>query len=189
MLESMIGKFEKESGQSADYLRDVAVESKAAFFKFLLMMPMVNHRRKAPKAAWHAARLVATRQEDCGPCVQIVIDMAIADGVPATLLQDVWHGRLEKLPEEVALAVRLASAVVSADEEERERAAARSAEVAAQLGRGALVDLAYAISPARVFPALKRSLGHARSCSLVDLRVGEKSLDRAPIAEAASEAS
>ena len=175
MFESVISKFEKESGQSADYLRDVAAGSKAAFAKFMLMMPMANHRRAVPKAAWHAARLVATRREDCGPCVQIVIDMAIADGVSPKLLQDVWHGRHEALSREVAAAVRLASAVV--DDEESENAAARSAEVASLLGQSALVDLAFAISTARVFPTLKRSLGHARSCALVDLHVGDSRID------------
>ena len=186
MLESVISKFEKESGQSADYLRDVAAGSKAAFAKFMLMMPMANHRRSAPKAAWHAARLVATRYEDCGPCVQIVIDMAIADGVSPKLIQDVWHGRHEALPREVVLAMQLASAVV--DSEESEDAAARSAEAASLLGQSALVDLAFAISTARVFPTLKRSLGHARSCSLVDLhvgdsRVGDQATVEGPIAQ------
>jgi hypothetical protein len=34
-----------------------------------------------------------------------------------------------------------------------------------------MVDLAIAIASARVFPALKRGLGHAKSCSLVQIRV------------------
>ena len=44
-------------------------------------------------------------------------------------------------------------------------------KLAEKLSPAAMVDLAIAIAGARVFPALKRGLGHAKSCSLVQIRV------------------
>ena len=46
-----------------------------------------------------------------------------------------------------------------------------SEELAQELGRAALVDLALAIASVRVFPTLKRGLGYAQSCSQVTVEV------------------
>ncbi len=174
---STIDRLETQTGEKADYLRDVVHQSPLAFAKFLLAMPMANHcrtlRDPQGRAAWHLARLIATRHEDCGPCVQIVVDMALAEGVDAGLLHQALGGSFESLPEPLHEVCALAKAVVTSAPD----AAFHADRVAERFGRGALVDLGFAIIGGRLFPTLKRTLGHARSCSTVRIEDTEIRVD------------
>ena len=78
---SRIEKEERRLGASLDYLRHILRVSLPAFFKFVKLMPMATHRKVLSIDAYHVARIVATKHEDCGSCVQIQINLAKADGV------------------------------------------------------------------------------------------------------------
>jgi alkylhydroperoxidase family enzyme len=167
VVRSKIRSSEKRLGVSMDYLRHMYEHAPDAFWKFSKMMPAAQHREKLPAAPYHVARLVATRHEDCGPCVQAVINLAKEDGVEPAILQAALAGKPEDLPESLQDVYRFAEAVVTAsgdDEQYRER-------VRKVFGEEALVELALAIATCRVFPTLKRALGHARSCSVVQVEV------------------
>ena len=153
-------------GVSVEYLRHVARTSLAAFFKFSLFMPLAAHRRKLPPAAYHVARIVATRQEDCGTCVQIEVNLARRGGVPAEVLRAVLAERVADLPPELTDVYRFARAVAAAEDDAELRASLR-----ARYGEEAFVELALAIAAARVFPTTKRALGYATSCALVEVQV------------------
>jgi hypothetical protein len=56
--------------------------------------------------------------------------------------------------------------VVTTDEE---KAAPLRESLRARLGEEALIELSFAIAAARVFPTVKRGLGYATSCALVEL--------------------
>ena len=60
--------------------------------------------------------------------------------------------------------VRYAESVVTSAEDPELREALR-----ARYGEAGLVELALGIAAARVFPTVKRALGHAQACSLVPL--------------------
>ena len=171
MLDSLalrtVDRVEVQTGQNADYLRDMVRHGSTAFLKFLLAMPMIHHRKVLSKKDLHLAQLVASRHEDCGPCVQIGVDMALADGVAPEHLCQVLDGELETLPEPTRSICLLARAVAQASPE----ANGLSDELAERLGKGALVDVGMAVVGGRLFPTLKRALGHARSCSQVQIRV------------------
>ena len=82
-----LGTEERRMGVSLDYLRHILGTSFKSFFVFTKIMPISNHRRKLPVEPYYVARLVATRDEDCGTCVQIEVNLAkeegVADGEPA----------------------------------------------------------------------------------------------------------
>ena len=50
--------------------------SLGGFLAFVKLMPLAKYRRKLPAGPYHVARIVAARHEDCGPCVQIEVDLA-----------------------------------------------------------------------------------------------------------------
>jgi alkylhydroperoxidase family enzyme len=155
----------KLGGVSLDYLRHIARTSLPAFFKFALFTPLASHRRRLPPDAYHVARLVATKHEDCGTCVQIEVNLARRAGVAADVLRAALTGRPDELPADLADVYHFARSVVEAGDEEgsnhqRER-------VRARYGEEALVEMALAIAAARVFPTTKRALGYATSCALV----------------------
>jgi alkylhydroperoxidase family enzyme len=158
---------ERQLGVSLDYLRHILNTSLAAFVKFALFTPLASHRRKLPVEPYQVARLVATQHEDCGTCVQIVVNAARQEGVSADIVRAVLAGRAEALAPELSDVYHFTRAVLAASGEEgdmRERLRAR-------YGDEGLVELALGISSARVFPTTKRALGYATSCALVEVKV------------------
>jgi alkylhydroperoxidase family enzyme len=158
---------EKTLGESLDYARHILRVSLGAFLKFMMIMPLTQHRRVLPPGPYHVARLVATRDEDCGTCVQIEVNLAKKAGLDPKTIRAVLDRHPDELADELADAYRFADAVVTASGEEgppRER-------IRARYGEKGLVELALAIAACRVFPIAKRALGYAQSCSAVPVRV------------------
>ena len=116
---------------------------------------------------YFVAVIVASRDEDCGTCVQIGITQAKKAGVDTEILQHVIDRRTDLLSDELSEVYRFTEAVVSSTGEEDEiRESLRE-----RYGDAGLIELSFAIAACRVFPITKRSLGYAKSCSLVDLQV------------------
>jgi hypothetical protein len=165
MTGRIIGAIERRSGASADYLRDLAAASKGAFRKFCFFLPLAGHRGSATAAQRAVAALTATVAEDCGTCVQAVVNQACAEGVAAAVLRAVLDGRASELPEGLAEVHAFAKAVATAAPDAGQRAEA----LKQRIGAAAQADIAVAIAAARVFPTLKRGLGHAVSCNAVEV--------------------
>jgi alkylhydroperoxidase family enzyme len=158
---------EKKLGESLDYARHILRVSLGSFFKFMMVMPLTQHRRVLPPGPYHVARLVATRDEDCGTCVQIEVNLAKKARLDPHVIQLVLDCRPDDLPDDLADAYRFAEAVVTSSGEEgpsRER-------IRARYGETGLVELALAVAACRIFPITKRALGYAQSCSAVKVRV------------------
>lgn len=158
---------EKRLGVSMDYFRHMYEHAPDAYWQFTKFVPVAQYRAKLLAAPYHIARLVATRYEDCGTCLQIVVNLAKEDGIEPAILNAALSGQVEQLPESLQDVYHFAVAVVTAsgdDEVYRER-------LRKVFGEEALVELALAIATCRVFPTLKRALGHAQSCSAVKVEV------------------
>jgi alkylhydroperoxidase family enzyme len=167
LIRKKLASEEKKLGVSLEYARHILRVSLRAFFKFLKVIPLANYYRKLPPGPYYVAQLVATRDEDCGECVQIVVNQARRAGVPATILQAALAEKVEELPADHADAYRFAEAVVrrsGAEEELRER-------IRHHFGEDGLVELALGIAACRVFPVTKRALGYSTSCALVRVAV------------------
>lgn len=167
LIETRIAAAERDLGVPADYMRHILRVSLRAFFKFVKIMPLAQYRRRLPSEPFHVARLVATRDEDCGTCVQIEVNLAKKDRVPPGVIQAVLAARPDELSPELADVYRFAEAVVTAsgtEDEFRER-------IRQRYGEEALVELAMTIAVCRVFPITKRALGYAKSCSAVNVDV------------------
>ncbi len=111
------------------------------------------------------ATLGAVQADDCGECVQIHINMDRADGIDPALLRLALAARPQDLPAPLGLAWRFGRAVAAnaAEMEELRQ------ELESLCGRGAMIELSFAIAAARFYPTVKRALGYALSCSLVQV--------------------
>ncbi|MEM7356879.1 MAG: hypothetical protein AAF657_39060 [Acidobacteriota bacterium] len=167
LVERTIVRQERDFGQKMDYLRDIAGASLVGFAKYALFIPMSRHRTAVAADVAAVAWIVAMQHEDCGPCLQITVDHALAEGVDPQLVRATLAGDLNALATPLPEVYRYAEAVVTQDP----KATALAERLEDLLGKKVLVDLALGIASARVFPTLKRALGHARSCSLVQVRV------------------
>ncbi|MGD9857428.1 MAG: hypothetical protein AB7U20_20995 [Planctomycetaceae bacterium] len=158
---------ERRLGESVDYLRHVVDVSPAMFLRFASIMPFANSRKVLPKDAWFVAQIVALQDADCGTCVQIAVNLARQSGVDPDLLQAALDGNLDDMPPEMAVIYRFTRAVVTAEEDDD----ALRETLRRRYGERGLIELSYAIAGSRIFPIVKRTLGYAKSCKLVTVKV------------------
>ena len=163
LIRRKIDAFEREFSYDMDYARDLLGTSLEAMMLFHKATGMRDYREDLPKDAWFAAKLVATRAEDCGPCTQLVASMAERDGQSPDMIRAVLSDRPEDLSDDVRLVVEFTHATLrrqAAADPLRER-------VVERFGRRGLVSIAFAIISSRLFPTLKYALGYGHTCSVV----------------------
>jgi len=150
-----------------DYLHHMVDTSVSAFFAFSKIFGISEYRRVLPLDAWHVGRIVATQAQDCGTCVQIAVNRALADGVAPAVLQLAVHGRVDELEEPLADMYRFVKCVVEANpDDDAERKKVRD-----RWGDQGLVELSLAVASSQFYPLVKRTLGYAKSCALVQIEV------------------
>lgn len=164
-LHRTVSKLERGYGYDAGYLHEVIDASPRAFFKFGLFQTMSSHREEIPKDAWYAAKIAATLSEDCGPCTQLVVDMALKDGVAPRVLTALLRGDLELAGADAELGFRYGIAVA----QNTDAALLLSEQAENRFGKRGLISLAYSVAASRVYPTLKRGLGHGAACTKVNV--------------------
>ncbi len=167
LIHRILDSEEKKLGESVDYIRHVVDTSPGAFFRFAAVMPMANARKVLPVDAWFVAQTVASQDEDCGTCLQITLNLARKARVAPEVLRAVVEGRADDLPDDMADIYRFTAGVVASNGEDD----ALRETLRRRYGDRGLIELAYAIASARVPPIVKRTLGYAKSCSLMRVNV------------------
>lgn len=123
------------------------------------------YRKNVPADVYAAAAIEAVRAADCGPCMQLGIRMAEAQGVRPDVLRAIVAGDRDAMSDDVRLAFDLARAVVTRDV----RCGELSAQVKNRWGIAGAVSLAYGITAAQTFPTFKYALGHGQACLQVSV--------------------
>ncbi len=154
-------------GEAMDYLRHIVDVSPMSFLRFASIMPFANSRRMLPKDAWYTAQLVAMQHEDCGPCLQITVNLAQRDGVKADLIRAVLDGERDKLAPEMADVFDFVRSIVAADYGDADL----RDKLRTRYGDRGLIEMSYAIAAGRIPPTVKRVLGYATSCKDVEVRI------------------
>jgi len=157
---------EEDLGESVDYLRYIANENRSALLRFAAIGPFANSRKTLPAEAWYAAQIVALQHEDCGPCVQIGVNLARKDGVDRDIIDSVLRGNWSALTPALTTICQFTRDAVTdkvASDELRQ-------EIVDRYGETGLIELAFAIAAAAIPPTVKRVLGFSRSCSTVEIR-------------------
>ena len=159
----ILRKFSRRYGYNVSYLEMMLDESPAAFFKFAPVMRAAGHREAVPAEASFAVKIVGALAEDCGPCTQLVVNMALEAGMARDQIEAVLRRDPRAMNDATMLAFRFADALVrrSGDEDEFRDA------VRAQWGQKGVIDLTLSLQLGRMFPMVKAGLGYARECRRV----------------------
>ena len=178
LLERMFKKQERLTGESADFIRDLRRASPGGFWRFALLMPMARYNRALPLDAYAVAAIAASHSEDCGPCLQTTVNLAKAKGVNEAIIRAAVLDDVASMDERTGTAYAFARAVCMHD--------FASEELRPKLiewwGEEGVAELALAICAARLFPTLKRGLGHGQAC--LRITVGNETLHVASPAQA-----
>jgi uncharacterized lipoprotein YbaY len=126
---------------------------------------MGKYRKDIPVAPYYAAKLVGVMAEDCGPCVQLGVTLALREKVDPAVLSAVLRADDAALPDDVRLAVQFARASLahSPDADELRDA------IVGRWGKRALVSIAFALTSARVYPTVKYALGFGKTCQRIEV--------------------
>lgn len=163
LLRRSIDAMEDKYAYDAGYMREVVAVSPWTFLKFGLVATLGRGKR-APAEATTAAGLVGTLAEDCGPCTQIGVDIAAEHGVSPDVLRAILADDEAAMGEAAALAWRFARASLARD---MPTCDPLRDEIVRRWGAGGLVDIALALTTARMYPTLKYAMGHGKTCSRV----------------------
>lgn len=166
-VETGIRAMERRLGVGLDYMRQVARDSPRTLDKIRRLQALAIRRAGVDPAPYHFASLGAIVFDDCGECVQIHVNLGLADGISPSALQAALDGRLGELPELLADAFRFGQALASGEDATDLRRRLRD-----HLGDDGLTELSFTVAGARFFPTFKRGLGVFESCSLRPVRVG-----------------
>jgi hypothetical protein len=143
------------------YLEELADMSPGAFHVFEAAMPLGQYQKAAPTELLTIVKIAAIRAEDCGPCTELGVKMAREAGVPEHIVRGALHGG-KGLNAEQLDAYNYARAVAVNEEMDPELLP----RLKARWGDEVIAELAIAITGTRLYPTMKRALGHAKSCSL-----------------------
>lgn len=163
ILSRQITRMERAWGYDASYMRALLRASPASFLKFGFVTGLVD-RKAAPAEALAAAGIAGTLREDCGPCTQIGVDMAAAQGVKPEVLRAILAGDEGRMGETAALVWRFANASLDRD---MVRADPLRDEIVRRWGEKGLVAVSLALTTARMYPTLKYALGYGKTCSKI----------------------
>ena len=175
ILKRRLDAFERSFDFDMNFAREIVDISPKALVMYFRATDIGNYSKSIPLDAWFAARLVAIAYEDCGPCTQLGVTMALRAGVDPEIVERVVAGDFDALPSHVALTARfvLASLERSPEADElRER-------VEAQFGRHGLLSIVFGMVACKIYPTVKYALGYGKACQRV--LVGKKSVPRGGI--------
>ncbi|RED51408.1 hypothetical protein [Aestuariispira insulae] len=169
-IRQMILKFGKRYDYDVDYMLHMLERTPGVMNGLNAMSKLSSYRKKTPLNAHMAARLQGVLMEDCGPCVQLTVDMALEAGMARDEIEAVLTGDLAAMAEDTALGYRFAAAILArSDDQDVARAAVRTA-----YGEEAVIEITLATQVSRFFPMIKTGLGYGQSCSMVTL--GERKI-------------
>ncbi|TMP27606.1 hypothetical protein CWB99_14215 [Pseudoalteromonas rubra] len=163
LLNKMLISMQKKYDYDVAYMQDILCADLSAFFKYLKFQSMAGYRGGLPPAPLYAARLRAILWDDCGPCTQLLVNMALEAAVPAAQVSAIVNKELAALPDELAQIVEFTDLVLAHDPSADDI----RPHIRAMWGDQGLIAIAFSISSCRVYPALKYTLGYGKACSRV----------------------
>ncbi len=157
-----LADFGRHYDYDVGYLLELADASPEAFRAFEAAMPMARVRKAAPVEALHIAKIAAMRAQDCGPCTELALKIAREAGVAEPVVQGALRGgkALDAAQRDIHDYARAVALNEDMDP-------ALLSRLEARLGKAALAEIAVNLVGMRLYPTLKRALGHAKSCALI----------------------
>lgn len=163
IIRNRLAAFERKYDYDMSYARELLSTDLRAFFAFAKINGLSTYRKDAPKNMYWAAKLVGTVSEDCGPCTQLMVAMALEAGADPKQLSAVLANDDAALDADTRLGMQFARAAIAHTPDADEL----REHIARQHGPRAVIALAFAICSARFFPTLKYALGHGKTCQRV----------------------
>jgi len=158
-------RFAQRYNYDTGFMSDIVDTSTAAGLRLSTLSLYSQFRGpKQARDVWAGAMLGSTQEGYCGPCVQLIVDMALEAHVPAKQVALCLEGNALGAGD-VGLGYRFAQAAIA---DTPDLADLRDA-IETRFGATALIAASFAASSGRIYPVLKRGLGHGHFCQSVQI--------------------
>lgn len=169
-VKKQLANFEKRWNYDTGYVREIVDEAGLDAIMPLQALQKLKYRGGLPLETLYGAGITAAKHADCGPCLQLGVSMAEAEGLSPEIIRALLRGDLEALPKEALLGVEIAASTIARDNTGDDA----RAEVLRRWGRRGLAAIGYSIIVAQAYPTFKYAIGHGHTC--VRVRVGNETL-------------
>src|SRR5262245_58316035 len=106
LIRRRLAAFQRKFGYNVDYARDILDADITGFLRFARLGGLPFYSRDVPLHGYYAVKLTSTVREDCGPCTQLMVAMALHDGVAPRTIASVLEGTDALLGDDVRLGVQ-----------------------------------------------------------------------------------
>jgi hypothetical protein len=103
-VKKQLEAFEKRWGYDIGYVREIVDEASVGAVKPMQALGRSGSYRNIPKNAYYCAGLTSGKDADCGPCLQLGVKMAEADGVKPQTVRAILERDYAKCSKESSLA-------------------------------------------------------------------------------------
>lgn len=165
LFNKMLTSMSKRYDYDVRYQQDILNNDLGAFLKFMGFQMMATHASQVPIAPLFAARIRAIIAEDCGPCAQLVVNMALEAKIAPDIVSAIVDKQLVNLPDDVALVVTFTDHVLTHNVEADDL----RSQIVELWGEKGLVTLGFAISSYRVYPTFKYAMGYGKACQKLQI--------------------
>ena len=162
LIRRRVAAFERDFGYDATYMRQILDRDLGAFLRFACAQGISTY---APLELYYAAKITSAIAADCGPCAQLVVTMALREGLPGATIVALLDGDDTALTEPARIGRAFARAVLARDpgaDELRDT-------IERRWGTRAVIALGYALVASQMFPTLKYALGFGAHCGHIVL--------------------
>lgn len=163
----MLEGFQSHYGYDVNYMKEMLTENPKAFETFESFLPMASFVDKTPNDVISVAKLTSIKNEDCGACLQLYVDMAVEAGVDKKIVQDVVFNEGKNLPRKLKTVYDF-TLCVSNKQSIEDNLYNKMNEL---YSKSIMVEIALAIAATKIFPTVKRVLNEFQTCSSIQLKV------------------
>lgn len=163
----MLESFQSHYDYDTNYMKEMLISAPKAYSTFEAFLPMASFIDKSPTDVLFTAKLTAMKNEDCGACLQLNIDMAIEAGVKKEIIKEIVFNNGENLPTDLKTMYSFALAVSNNETIDSNL----YAKINEMYSKEIIVEIALALASTKIFPAVKRVLNNIKSCSMIKIKV------------------
>ncbi|NAX45395.1 hypothetical protein CAG70_00020 [Photobacterium halotolerans] len=174
LFSKMLLAFKNRYDYDIRYQQDILKTDLGAFLKFMGFQTMSSHSGNLPAGPLYAARIRAIIWDDCGPCTQLAVNMALEAKISPDIVQAIINKDFNNLPDDIALVVKFTESVLAHHPEADDY----REKILALWGPKELITIGFAISTYRVYPALKYTLGYGKTCQRIRINASSITPER-----------
>lgn len=161
-----IHEFETHYKYDGAYMRELLEYSPKGLAKFNNFLPLSSHREKLSPEDYWVAKLATMQAADCGECLQLNVRMALEAGVSKDIVRAAIYGG-NGLSQNLKDVYHYAKSVAKHEPIENGLAG----RIEARYDKGSLLEFGLCIATGMVFPTIKRAVGYAKACSLIEIEI------------------